>query len=184
MEVASERRLSYRVNLNTATHAELLQLPGVGENMARRIEAYREEHDGFRNVEELRKVSGIGPKTMQRLRDWVCVDEDEKEKPPVQVADQQRAKVSKKTGQRQAPGKKEGSLAGTVIDINRATKEELQRLPGIGPAKSQRIIDERQRARFKTVDELRRVSGIGPKTLEKLRPYITVGDGSQGPKVK
>jgi competence protein ComEA len=176
-ELANEVRLTYRVNLNRATHAELLQLPGVGENMARRIEAYREEHDGFRNAEELRNVSGIGPKTWQRLRDWVCVDEAPEPSGP--VAEKPRTKVVKKMGQPHAAGKKETSLAGKVIDLNRATKEELQRLPGIGPAKSQQIVAERQRAPFKTVDELRRVSGIGPKTLEKLRPYVTVGSGPE-----
>jgi DNA uptake protein ComE-like DNA-binding protein len=39
---------------------------------------------------------------------------------------------------------------------------------------SQRIIDERNKAPFKSVDELRRVQGIGPKTLERLRPHISV----------
>jgi competence protein ComEA len=174
-ELANEVRLTYRVNLNRATHAELLQLPGVGENMARRIEAYREEHDGFRNIAELRNVSGIGPKTWQRLRDWVCVDQDEGHQTPIQTATKPRTKVSKKAGQQQVAGKKEANLAGKVIDLNRATKEELQQLPGIGPAKSQQIVAERRRAPFKTVDDLRRVSGIGPKTLEKLRPYVTVG---------
>src|SRR6266851_1440780 len=40
-----------RLDLNRADHAQLLQLPGVGENLARRIEAYRMEHHGFRDVE-------------------------------------------------------------------------------------------------------------------------------------
>ena len=53
-------------------------------------------------------------------------------------------------------------------------------LPGIGPKMAQRIVDERRKAPFKTVDDLRRVSGIGPKTLERLRPFIPVGsDRSQ-----
>jgi competence protein ComEA len=52
----------------------------------------------------------------------------------------------------------------------------LQKLPGIGPRLAQRILDERAKSVFKSVDDLRRVSGIGPKTLEKLRAYVTVGE--------
>ena len=59
--------------------------------------------------------------------------------------------------------------------MNRATVEELQRLPGIGPTLSGRIVQVREREPFHSVDELRRVPGIGPKTLERLRPFVTVG---------
>src|SRR5439155_25661311 len=69
-------------------------------------------------------------------------------------------------------------VAGLVepINVNRADLAELQKLPGIGPKLSQRIVDERTlRGPFKTVDELRRVPGICPKTVEKLRPHVAVG---------
>jgi competence protein ComEA len=64
-------------------------------------------------------------------------------------------------------------LAGAV-DLNLASESELQRLPGIGPKMARRIIDERQKKPFGSVDDLRRVSGIGAKTLERLRPFVTV----------
>jgi len=62
-----------------------------------------------------------------------------------------------------------------AIDVNRASLLELQKLPGIGPKLSQRIVDEREKRPFLTKEDLRRVPGIGPKTLDKLRPYITTG---------
>jgi competence protein ComEA len=57
------------------------------------------------------------------------------------------------------------------VDVNNATQEELEALPGIGPAMAQRIIEGRP---YSTVEDLLRVRGIGEVTLEKLRPYVTV----------
>jgi competence ComEA-like helix-hairpin-helix protein len=67
-----------------------------------------------------------------------------------------------------------GGLQGR-LNLNAATKEELMLLPGIGDAISERIVAWREaRGRFHRVSDLRRVRGIGPKTLENLRPYLTV----------
>lgn len=60
-----------RVNVNTATVEELCVLPGVGEKKAQAIVAYREENGPFSAVEELEAVSGIGPKIIEGLRDYV-----------------------------------------------------------------------------------------------------------------
>lgn len=68
-----------------------------------------------------------------------------------------------------------GSAGEEVIDLNRATLEELDRLPGIGPSKAEAILKYREEhGPFKSVEELKNVSGIGEKTLEKLLPYLTV----------
>jgi competence ComEA-like helix-hairpin-helix protein len=67
-----------------------------------------------------------------------------------------------------------GGLEGR-LNINTATKEELVLLPGIGDAISERVLAWRERhGRFHRVVDLRRVRGIGPKTLETLRPHLTV----------
>lgn len=61
------------------------------------------------------------------------------------------------------------------ININTATRVELELLPGIGPSLASRIIDERDRAgRFKSIDDLDRVRGIGPKTIQRLRDRVVI----------
>ena len=70
------------------------------------------------------------------------------------------------------------------ININKATAAELQALPGIGPAKAQAIVDFRTaNGPFKKVDDLVNVRGIGQKTLEKLRPLVTVGGAAAPAKI-
>jgi competence protein ComEA len=62
-----------KVNLNTATQAQLETLPGVGPVLAQRILAYRERHGGFRSVADLRRVEGIGDARFEQLKDLVTV---------------------------------------------------------------------------------------------------------------
>ena len=59
------------VSLNNATAEELTELKGVGEVTAQAIVAYRDEHGGFKDVEELLEVSGIGPAKLAQLKDQV-----------------------------------------------------------------------------------------------------------------
>ncbi len=59
------------------------------------------------------------------------------------------------------------------IDLNLATAEELQQLPGIGRVIARRIVDDRQvNGYYQTIGDVLRVSGIGPKKLEKMTAYI------------
>ena len=60
------------VHLNTATAAELRQLPGVGEATARRILAYREQHL-FNRIEEIMQVPGIGERKFARMKDFLAL---------------------------------------------------------------------------------------------------------------
>ncbi|WP_346934893.1 helix-hairpin-helix domain-containing protein [Clostridium sp.] len=62
-----------------------------------------------------------------------------------------------------------------MININKATVEELMTIPGIGQTKAQSIVDYRnENGKFKSVDELTNITGIGAKTLEKLRDKVDI----------
>jgi len=74
----------YRLDINRATWVEWTQLEGIGDSLAQRIVADREQNGPFRSVDDLRRVSGIGPKTLARLRPWLDVSSgDEAGSPPV-----------------------------------------------------------------------------------------------------
>jgi competence ComEA-like helix-hairpin-helix protein len=62
------------------------------------------------------------------------------------------------------------------VNINTATSDELQQVPGIGPATAEKILQMRKSyGAFKSVDDLLAIRGLGPKRLEKMRKYLTVG---------
>ncbi|HEV1996020.1 MAG TPA: helix-hairpin-helix domain-containing protein [Candidatus Acidoferrum sp.] len=62
------------------------------------------------------------------------------------------------------------------VNLNTATSEELQQVPGIGPATADKILQMRKSyGAFKSVDDLLAIRGLGPKRLEKMRKYLTVG---------
>ncbi len=65
-----------KININTATAAELEALPGIGPALAARIVAYREANGPFHSVEELRRVQGIGEAILARIRDLVTTGEN------------------------------------------------------------------------------------------------------------
>ena len=74
-------------------------------------------------------------------------------------------------------GRPDSLLPGEAINVNAAGAGDLDRLPGIGPAKAEAILAYREEhGPFQTVDGLLEVSGIGPVTLENLRPYVSVGE--------
>jgi competence ComEA-like helix-hairpin-helix protein len=65
---------------------------------------------------------------------------------------------------------------GLPLDLNRATAQDLDALPGIGPALAQRIVDYRTaHGPFKKIEDLLEVSGIGPQNLQRLKPYLGLG---------
>ena len=62
-----------KVNINTADKEALSSLPGVGPVIAARIIEYREK-EPFKNIEEIKKIKGIGEKTFQKIKDLIAVE--------------------------------------------------------------------------------------------------------------
>jgi competence protein ComEA len=62
-----------KINVNTATAAELEQLPGIGPVLAQRIVEYREANGPFQSIEDIKKVSGIGEAKFEQIKDLITV---------------------------------------------------------------------------------------------------------------
>ena len=75
IERLPERQYDFKVDINHATWVEWMQLPGIGEIMARKIVADRAQRGPFTSADELGRVPGIGTVTLDTIRPWlICSD--------------------------------------------------------------------------------------------------------------
>ncbi len=74
------------------------------------------------------------------------------------------------------PGASASATPANLVNINTATLDELDALPGIGPSTAQKIIDYRtQHGPFSRIEDIMNVSGIGPATFDRIKDLITTG---------
>jgi competence protein ComEA len=154
-----------RVDVNKAGVVELITLPGIGKTIAGRIVESRTSAGPFTSAEDLRRVKGIGTRTLDKLRPLISIGG----KVP-------SAAAPGSAGDKGAAKGKPRAIHGRV-NINTATAGELRALPGIGPKTASAVVmDRNTQGPFRTVEELTRVKGIGKGKLAKLLPFISVGE--------
>ena len=177
------------LDLNTATGEQLDELPGVGPSTAARILEWRRESGPFVRVDQLTEVKGIGPKKLAKLRPHVRVGAS----PGTHVAPAP-ALVRPLTRRERAashvvpapdivlpPRAPTRAVREGLLDLNSATAEQLDELPGVGPKTAALILEwRRERGPFVTVDQLTEVKGIGPKKLAKIRAHVGVAGKGEG----
>lgn len=132
---------------NRASREELDRLPGIGPRTAARWIETRERLGPFFALPDLRHVKGVGPKRLAALS------------PHLRFPDgQQPRRAQRPSG---------------ALDLNRASRAELEALPGVGPVLAGRIVARRTtRGRFRTPADLDSVPGVGPALLERLEGRV------------
>lgn len=70
----SESVKTHKININTASIKELEELPGIGKVLAERIVSFRETNGPFKSIEDIKKVSGIGEKKFESIKDLIVVE--------------------------------------------------------------------------------------------------------------
>ena len=157
-----------KIDLNSATAAELEELPGVGAATSKKIIDNRP----YKSVEELSKA-GLSATKIAKLESLVSL----KGAKPAVAAETSRPKttVTEKSPKPEMAPKAVGSTpAATIagkVDLNTATEKELEELPGVGPATAKKIIAGRPYAK---IDDLTK-AGLTEKTIAKFESQVTVG---------
>jgi competence protein ComEA len=180
--IARRSDVNGRLDLNRATLEQLDELPGIGAKKAQLIIDYREANNGFRAVEELLNVSGIGEKTYSDLQQYVCVGESEEGQPSANFPRLPSPFAPAVPTGTAGPGEQKEPQAVlapdapvTRININTATSEELKSLDGIGDVLAGRIMQYRQeQGPFRSPQDIMKVNGIGKVRYEANKHRIVV----------
>jgi comEA protein len=79
-EAAKKKPPLHPINLNTATAAELQQVPGIGPSTADKILKMRKSYGPFKSVDDLRAIKGIGPKRLEKMRKYLTIGKPQSQK--------------------------------------------------------------------------------------------------------
>ncbi|XP_035282041.1 endonuclease/exonuclease/phosphatase family domain-containing protein 1-like [Anguilla anguilla] len=151
-----------RLNINTATEEELMTLPGVNRTVAQNIVEYRECIGGFKKVEDLALVSGVGAVKLEAIKLEICVGN--------RVGSSQHSPSSSLR-----KDQNHEHLAYTGMNINTATPAQLVSIRGITEKIAQSIVDYRKEyGPFKSIEDLVKVNQINSSLLDKIRFQVFV----------
>ena len=155
-----------KIDVETATVAELSRLPRVGPRLAKTIVADRAAHGPFGSSAGLDRVPGVGPGLLKLLEPHVVFSGAARWRGSGSVdavnSDGGCATFAPRPRCPAAP-----------LNLNSASLEELDALPGVGRARAAAIVQYRtEHGPFSKIEELTRVSGFGPGALRRLQSHV------------
>ncbi len=161
-------RESWRVNVNEASEEELRSIDTLGSRDARRIVDYRDQGNVFYRLEDLQQVARIGSSTVEKIRPYATVGRNYMDEAP----EERPSASATASADPSEPSEPEEPV---TVDLNTASAEEFRSIPGIGEAKSNRIVNYRENTSyFDEVEDFKNVSGVGPETFERFKEHLEV----------
>lgn len=150
-----------RLNINAATEEELMTLPGVNRGVARNIVDYRERIGGFRKVEDLALVSGVGAVKLEAVKLEICVSS--------RGGSSQHSPSSLRRDAELQPS------AG--VNINSATAAQLVSIRGVTDKMAHNVVAFRaEHGAFRSIEDLVRVPSFSSSLLDKIRFQVGWAD--------
>lgn len=173
--------VTFPLELNAASAAELEQLPYIGAVLAERITAYRDQIGGFSNREQLLEVEGIGEATLYEIYDLLYLENETFPEPepepepagaPAPAAEPQPAETAPPATE---PPAAAAPAVTFPLDLNQATAAELEQIPEMQPELAEKIVAFRQQIQaFSSVYELLYVDGMTEAYFVQLRDYVQI----------
>jgi len=167
-----------KVDVNTASQQQLEALPGIGPALATKIIANRP----YSSINDLSRA-GVPESTIEKIKPQAKAgrvkssdkaapaDTSKESSKPAGAAKTPKAEKSSSSATSTAA---EGKASGGTVDLNTASMEQLEALPGVGKATATKIVDGRP---YSSVDDLSRV-GVSQKTIDKIRGSVVATGGS------
>lgn len=164
------------VNINTATEEELMTLPGINRQTAQNITEYRRQIDGFRKVEDLALVSGVGATRLSHIRLELTVGKRGLSKNSSASSSGIDISMNDNVSRGSAAGH---SRAPTKVNVNTSNVFQLMNVRFISQNLAENIVAYRDRkGPFTDFDNLLKVKGIKPEILSAIQPYLVLDDDS------
>lgn len=171
--------VTFPLELNAASAAELEQLPHIGAVLAERITAYRDQIGGFSNREQLLEVEGIGEATLYEIYDLLYLENETFPEPEPEPAESPAPAEVPQPAETAPPATEPPAAAAPAVtfplDLNQATAAELEQIPEMQPELAEKIVAFRQQIQaFSSVYELLYVDGMTEAYFVQLRDYVQI----------
>lgn len=173
--------VTFPLELNAASAAELEQLPHIGAVLAERITAYRDQIGGFSNREQLLEVEGVGEATLYEIYDLLYLENETfpEPEPEPEPAGAPAPAAAPQPAETAPPATEPPAAAAPAVtfplDLNQATAAELEQIPEMQPELAEKIVAFRQQIQaFSSVYELLYVDGMTEAYFVQLRDYVQI----------
>ena len=154
-----------------------MTLPGINRSIAAGIIDYRRQIGGFRRVEDLALVSGVGAEKLSRIRCDISIGSRN-----VSGSRDSSLHGSRVDGDSVAEKSGRGSKSPPLINVNTANMFQLIKIKGVGMSLAENIVTYREKnGPYTSLDDLVKVKGIGPGILSAIRPYLSLDSSPEAP---